>query len=318
MAKMPRTLQLKRMVAVDGTRYPKITPLNVHTAMKAAFAQAKTVGDRHFPARHKVSPGKTCVFLEPVAKSGESVLFHVYVYIAGHTPDQVVQDFDAEKAEITADPIVSDGETKEVVNRFACLVFGDALIVENARVHGSFGLASMAIRELIRRHHNPKYPKIDLQDAPARKFKQLAALHGGVKQFTARVYHNFVPEPNSFGKCLETLFSARSLGKHRQLSATIVAEGDESLNVDEIEKVIDESEGKTGLSAISILFFDKSTLSDLDEYREKHGIEVQEVRPGVPAITEVESAIVDYLNQLVVPDSADARVIDNDGLFVES
>lgn len=87
MATIDRALQLKRMVAKDGLRYPKINPLKVHTYMKAALAAAHTVGDRHFPKKENVTPGKRCIFIEPSGKAGDSCLFHVYAYTAGLTPD---------------------------------------------------------------------------------------------------------------------------------------------------------------------------------------------------------------------------------------
>lgn len=314
---MERALQLKRMVAIDGQRYPRINPLNVHAVMKTALAAAHTVGDRHFPKKENVTAGKRCIFIEPSEKTdGNSCLFHVYAYTAGLTPDQVVADFDAEKADITADPIIQHGEKVEVVERFACLVYGDALIMENARVYGASNLAIRAIRDLIRRHANSKYPNLYLEDAPTKDFKRLAAEHGGVSSVTARLNSGFVPEPNSFGKALESLFESKKLNKYKQVSASIQAEDNDELDPDDVLEILDESEGSTGLSSVSVAFRDGTTLSDLVTYRERHRLNVQVVSAGKPAVSEIESGMVDYLKSLVMPDDDAIRVIDADGKFV--
>lgn len=317
MATIERTLQLKRMVAVDGERYPKIDPLNVHAAMKSAINAAHTVGDRHFPKKENVRAGKRCIFIEPSGKArGSSCLFHVYAYTAGLTPDQVVADFDAEKADITADPIIQHGEKVEVVERFACLVYGDALIIENARVYGASNLAIRAIRDLIRRHTNSKYPNLYIEDAPTKDFKRLAAEHGGVISVTARLNSDFVPEPHSFGKALESLFEKRKLNKYKQVSASIQAEDNDELNPDDVLQIVDESEGSTGLSGVSVAFRDGTTLSDLVTYRERRRLNVQAVSAGKPAVSEIESGMVDYLKSLVKPDDDAIRIIDANGKFV--
>ena len=225
-------------------------------------------------------------------------------------------DFDAEKADITAEPIIQHGEKVEVVERFACLVYGDALIIENARVYGASNLAIRAIRDLIRRHAEKKYPNLDLEDAPTKDFKRLAAEHGGVKSVTARLNSDFVPEPNSFGKALESLFESKKLTKYKQVSASIHAEDNDELDPDEVLEIVDESEGSTGLSGVSVAFHDGTTLSDLVTYRERHVISVQTVGAGKPVVAEIENGMVDYLKSLELPDDDAIRVIDADGKFV--
>jgi len=141
-----RSLLFKKLVAVDGDRYPAINPLNVHKYLRSALEAAKTVGDRHWPLVVNVKPGKACVFLEPSKKAGDSLLFHAFIYTAGKTPDQVVQDFGAATADITAEQIkTEDGDPIEIVERVACLVYGESLIIENARVYGSLSIILAAI-----------------------------------------------------------------------------------------------------------------------------------------------------------------------------
>lgn len=319
MKTMQRAVQLKKIVPIDGDRYPAIQPLNMHLAMKEVFEKAGTVGSRHHPERLKVSAGKRCVFFEPVAKVGVSVLFHAYIYVAGRTPDQVVQDFDAPAAAISADPILTeDGDVVELVERVACLVYGEAFVIENARVYGSAPIVLAAMRELIRRHVNPKFPNLRLEDAPNRGFKKLAKVHGGVKKVVARLNKDFTPEPESFGQALETLFTDTNVGPFKQVSATVEADSGKQLDPDEVLRLIDESEGSTGLSGISVTFNSGTTLSDLDDYRERHILDVQEIRPGVPAVNEIETGMVQYLRSLAQADDEDARVIDKQGKFIPS
>ena len=312
-----RSFQLKKLVAIDGERFPAIAPLEVHKHLRKALEAAKTVGDRHCPAVADVKPGKTCVFLEPSKKAGDSLLFHAFIYSAGKTPDQVVQDFAATSADIKAEQIKSeDGDPVEIVDRVACLVYGESLIIENARVYGSLHIILTAIRQLIRRHAVPSYPRLTAEDVPARDFRTLAKLHRGVKSVTARVKGDFVPQPASFGATLESMFSNAGVNKYKQITASIEAEKNGELDVDTVLEWVDESEGRTGLSGISVTFNDKTGLADLDSYREKIQVQIQEVRPGVPAVTEIETEMLKYLNDLATAPDVKARLIDSKGVFL--
>lgn len=313
-----RSLLFKKLVAVDGDRYPAIAPLEVHKHLRDALAKAKTVGDRHCPRVANVKPGKTCVFLEASKKEGDSLLFHAFIYTAGKTPDQVVQDYDAASADITAEQLkTEDGDPVEIVDRVACLVFGESLVIENARVYGSLNLVLTAIREVIRRHAMSKFPKLIAEDVPGRDFKTLAKLHHGVKAVTARVKGDFNPEPDSFGALLEGMFTSAGAKKFKQITASIEAEKNEELDVDTVLEWVDQSEGGTGLSGISVTFNDKTGLADLDRYREKIQVEVQEVRPGVPVVSEIETEMLKYLNELASAADPKARLINAKGVFLK-
>lgn len=318
MPKMTRTLQLKRMVAIDGERYPAIAPLNMHEQMAAVFEKAATVGDRHHPIEARVKPGKRCVFLERVMRKGKAVLFHAYIYTAGLTPDQVVADFKATKATVSAEPIKApDGKMVEVVDRVAAIVFGDAIVIESARVYGAAQLIAGAMRALIRRHHNSQFPNFNLEDAPNRDFKTLAKAHGGTVKVTARLQGSFTPAPESFGSTLDSLFTPHKLTKFKQVTASIEAEKGEELDPDAVLALIEESEESTGLSGITVVFSDGDSLSDLQKYRERAHVDVTEVRPGIPHILELETAMVDYLRFLALAPDEGARVIDSNGIFIE-
>jgi len=320
MAVVDRTLLCKKVVGVDQARYPAVNPLELHVAMTAVFAKAATVRDRHYPSVEKVKPGKACVFLEPTKKDGKSVLLHAYVYTAGRTPDQVVQDFDASAATVTADPITNpDGEVVEIVERVACLIYGECLIIENARVYGALPIILAAIRDLIRRHVNGKFPRLVAEDVPGRDFKTLAKVHKGVRRVVARVNGDFTPEPNSVGALLENMFDKAGAKnqKFKQITASIEAPAHDELDPDMVLKWVDASEGATGLSGISVVFNDKTSLAELDRYREKIQVEVQEVAPGKPAVTEIETHMVQYVNELAFHADASARLIDASGYFLK-
>lgn len=319
MSKIKRALMLRRAKCVirEGNRYPPIDPIDLHEHLRKAFEVAKTVGDRHHPSADKIKDGSRCIFFEQIdgSKNGKAVLFHAYIYTAGHIPDQIVPDLDAAKAEISFDPIVTeDGDHRELVERVACLVFGEALIIENARVYGSAQIIVHAIRALIRRHVNAHFPNLYLSDAPNRGFKAYAESKGGVKEVTVRVASDFTPEADTIGSALESIFKPRR-SRYRQVSATIVAERDGELDPDEVEEYLDEREGSTGLTGIFIKFADTTTMTDLDEVRERHVVELQEVRPGVPAVNELETEMREYLKVLMTPDTNNARVLTTEGIF---
>jgi len=170
------------------------------------------------------------------------------------------------------------------------------------------------MRDLIRRHHLAKYPNLRLEDAPTLDFKRMAEIHHGVKSVTARLHSGFNAEPNTFGDSMETIVVGRGFG-NAKISTTIEAPGDEELDVDTVEAMLEESESGTGLSGISIKFRDDTSLADLSKYRERTRVSVQEVRPGVPAVTEIETAIVDYVRSLATPAEDNFQLITAHGTF---
>lgn len=308
-----RTLLLKRVVQRPSDRFPAIPNLVLHDSMNAVFAAATTVWDRHYPSRDKVAPGKRCVFFERVNRVGATVVFHAYSYIAGHTPDQVVLDDLA--ATISAEPIVDeDGEHKEIVERFCILVYGEALVLESARVAGSSMLAIRAIRDLIKRHSIARCPALELEDAPSVGFQNLVAMKGGIDSVTARLHQGFNANPNTFGSALENLIT-RSGFPQAGISTTIQAPNGVELDATQVEEILDESETGIGLSGITVKFKDGTFLNEIASYREKTVIEVQQIRAGVPAIPEIETALVDYIRELVQPAPNGFRLLDGNGRF---
>jgi len=281
--------------------------------MAAVFEASHSVWDRHYPSKAKVKPGNRCVFFKKVNRQGSAVLFHAYSYVAGHTPDQVVLEEIEEQ--LSADPIVTaEGVHKEIVERFAVIVLGEVLIIESARVSGSGLLAIRAMRDMIKRHALAKCPPLILEDAPTLDFKRMAAIHRGVASFTARLHSGFVTEPNTFGSAMETIIADKGFG-NAKVSATVEAPENDELDVDKVEAMLQESEAGTGLSGITIHFKDKTSLGDLQKYREKSPISVQQVRPGVPAITEIETEMVQYLNTLATPGDDNFQLITANGRF---
>jgi hypothetical protein len=99
------------------------------------------------------------------------------------------------------------------------------------------------------------------------------------------------------------------------VSATIEAPENGELDVDTVEQILTESEAGTGLSGVTIRFRDKTSLGDLNKYREKLPITVNAVRAGIPLVTEIETAIVEYLVGLATPRD-DFQLIREDGTFV--
>lgn len=313
MAKIDRTLLLKRVVQVPTERFPPILNLALHTQMDAVFNASDSVWDRHYPAKEKVKAGNRCVFFKRVVRPNAAVLFHAYSYVAGHTPDQVV--FDDIEEQLSADPIVTaDGTHKEIVERFAVIVIGEVLIIESARVSGTGLLAIRGMRDMIKRHSLAKCPPLILEDAPTLDFKRMAQIHRGVASVTARLHSGFVTEPNTFGSAMESIIANNGFG-NAKVSATIEAPENDELDVDKVEAMLQESEAGTGLSGITIRFKDKTSLGDLQNYREKLPISVQQVRPGIPAVTEIETAIVQYLNALATPDDDNFQLITANGTF---
>ena len=281
--------------------------------MAAVFDACQTVWDRHYPSREKVKPGKRCVFFRRVNRQGNAVLFHAYSYIAGLTPDQVV--FDDLVEQLTAEPILTEaGDAVEIVERFAVIVIGEVILIETAQVPGSGPLAVHAMRDLIRRHHMARHPNLRLEDAPTLDFKRMTKIHGGIKSVVTRLQSGFNAEPNTYGDALETFIAARGFN-NAKISTTIEAAGEGELDVDTVEALLQESETGVGLSGITITFKDNSSLTDLNTYREKSRITVQAVRPGVPAVLEIETGMVEYLRSLVTSDDDNFQLITADGRF---
>lgn len=281
--------------------------------MKGVFAACSTVWDRHYPRREGIKPGRRCIFFKPVPHSGSAILFHAYSYVSGHTPDQAV--LDELEAKISAEPITTeDGNHREIVERFAVIVLGEVMILESARVQNSGLLAVHAMRDLIRRHYIKKHPSLRIEDAPTLGFKQMVKMHGGVVKVTARLNSGFNAEPNTFGDALEKLIATRGFNNPK-VSTAIEAAGDDELDADTVEALLGESETGLGLSGISIGFRDGTSLGDLVKYRERKQITVQEVRTGVPAVSEIEHGMVDYLRSLAQVDDDGFQLITQHGVF---
>ncbi|BDU17509.1 hypothetical protein [Lysobacter auxotrophicus] len=308
-----RTLLLKRVVQVDGIRFPAIEALALHESMDRVFEAANSVWDRHYPKREQATPGRRCVFFERVERRGTAVLFNAYAYLARHTPDQAV--IDDVRARVSADPIVDEhGTHKEIVERFAIIVLGETMIIESARVSGSAHLALAAMRDLIRRHDAPRHPNMKLEDAPSLDFQRMARLHRGVASVTARLHVGFTAEPNTFGDAMEAIVARKGF-ERAKVTTTIEASENDQLDPTRVEEMLDESESGTGLSGITIRFRDGASLGELSSYREKLPIQVQQVRPGVPVVTEIETAMVDYLRALATPDEDNFQLITQTGMF---
>ncbi|WP_146092716.1 hypothetical protein [Xanthomonas arboricola] len=312
MAKVNRTLLLKRVEQRASERFPELDKIELHTWMSEVFKKSETVWDRHYPAKEKVQEGRRCIFFKQVERKGKAILFNAYSYISGLTPDQITLDELAEK--ITAEKILdSDGNSKEIAERFAIIVVGEVMIMEAGRVPNSGPLAITAMREMMKRHTTLKIPRLVLSDAPTLSFKQMAAKHGGVDSVTARLARDFVAEPDTFGDAMETIVTGR--GFENVKVTTTIESADGVLDVDKVEQMLDESIDGTGLSGITVRFKDGRSLGDMEDYREKTPIEVNSTRPGIPNVNEVEAALVNYLTSLVKPDADNFHLIDSDGMF---
>lgn len=313
MATISRTLLLKRVVQAPSLKFPALPAITLHTWMATVFTASASVWDRHYPRRDKIKPGQRCIFFQRVPRNGNAVLFHAYSYIAGHTPDQVV--FDDIVEQVSADPILTpEGVHKEIVERFAVIVIGEVMILETARVTGSGPLAIRAMRDLVKRHAEPKCTPLELEDAPTLSFTQMAHIHQGVESVTARLQIGFATEPNTFGSAMETIVASKGFNGAK-VSTTIEAPPNGELDVAHVEEIFDESETGTGLSGVTVRFRDGTTIGDLNSYREKLPITVQQVRPGVPAVSEIETEIVQYLSLLATPNADNFHLITATGTF---
>lgn len=170
------------------------------------------------------------------------------------------------------------------------------------------------MRDMIKRHVMPLHPKMKLEDAPSVAFQRMAQLHQGVVSVTARLGRGFVAEPNTFGSAMESIVSTKGFDKAK-VTTTIEANEDDELDPEKVEEMLDESELGTGLSGITIRFKDGVTLGELSKYREKLPVEVQQARPGLPVVTELETHMVDYLRSLAKPTDDNFQLITAAGVF---
>lgn len=304
---------LKRVVQKPSPRFAELPSVELDVWMKEVFEASDTVWDRHYPRREKVVDGRRCIFFKQVERKGKAVLFNAYFYVSGLTPDQISLDDLAET--ISAEKIVGeDGTHRDIAERFAVLVIGEVIIMEAGRIPGSGVLAIHAMRDMINRHTDAHVPVFVLEDAPTQTFKQMAKRHGGVDSVTARLAHDFVAEEETFGHAMETIVAEQGFSKFKVVT-TIESESDAGLDVDKVEAILDESEGQTGLSGVTVKFKDGRSLGDMDNYREKLSITVNTTRPGVPNVNEIEAAIVKYLKALIKPDDENYQLIDGSGQF---
>ncbi|GLQ98292.1 hypothetical protein GCM10007863_27120 [Dyella mobilis] len=104
----------------------------------------------------------------------------------------------------------------------------------------------------------------------------------------------------------------------KQLKISWVAE-DSVLSAEAAVKVAQEwSHKESPLEALAIRLKDGQVISSLETYRAKREIEVQVTPEGALAVSEIETGLWHYLDELRMVDSKGWRVLDDQGNLVQA
>lgn len=310
MPKIRRTLLLKHVLQRPSDRYPELSGLDLGKLLHAALDNPVDSWETHFPEKARATKGKRCLYVRKAKSLRGGVLGHAFAYIAGHTPVQM--NLNGGVANFYDTPIKDTaGNPVEIVTRFAFVCLQDALIVEAGRFPGENDILLRAIRQFITKNSGLRIPRLALQDVQTRNFRTMVNQGGGIKLVTATLESTFAPEPDTFGESMSK--ATDKFSNVRRVKTTIEADQNDSLDIAEMEDLFEESENGTGLSSIRVQLNNGTVISDLDSYREKQSIEIDEVGPGVPNLYQIESELESYVKQLLKPDPTGARIISTEG-----
>lgn len=268
--------------------------------VRVVFENCPTMGERHFPPMGEIEKGDSCSFLNKIKDYKEhGVLFDVCAYTSGMVPESLIPNFSRASADIV--PVVlkdNEGNSGELVSNYRCYALGSILIVEMLKGSGGTQGLVFLLNKLLRRVINVRHPLIELSDIASSDLSRLIDSRGGVRKVTARLVDGFGTQSNTYG---ETLASVRAkVPNANTCLVTWESESDDKpLGKQEAVSILEEADAT--LSSVTLHFVLGGSVSDLSEYKEKKTVSIQLAPDGRPALTEIETALKTYLNELRDP-----------------
>lgn len=281
----------------------------VEDEIKKIMKNAPTLRGRHYPWIREdgiIKHGIQCLFINTFRDLGDNqgIIFEVCSYVKGHIPEAAQPDLESNQAIVKPAPIKDEeGNSKELVYTYRCLAFGQVVVIESVQGAGGIAYLQRLLRSLIKRYSHKGHGALKFIDVASSDLRALIKSRGGIKAMRASILHQV-----SDG----SKYSAKIGDLHRSIKGTnkcVVewsASDKDSLDIDEALEVLSEVDD-LGLNGVSISFneggkvADSTGFTDLSQYRECKPVKIQVMRDGRPAITEIESELVRYINSLRDP-----------------
>lgn len=294
-----RTLLVKAVGYKVGHRKEWTSP-RIEDALREALSKAPTIAERHYPPKDARASGIHCIFInEHKDLKGGGLLFEICTYVHGHVPEGIEPDLSKKKAKVEAVNVRGgDGNPRELVHVYRCLAFGEILLVEFIKGGGGAGALSALLTELLRRHLERTHPALDLADIGSSDLRRLIQERGGVSSITARVVDT---SKHVEGSRFAGLLS-KAKGWVPGARKCAITWDNESGDLDEDASVsLVEEADHEWLAGVTLKFKRGGSVSDLTKYRERKAVKVQADSFGRPAVSEIETALLEYLGELRDP-----------------
>lgn len=277
----------------------------------SAFAQ------RHYPPPSALPAGTRCAFIDNIRRrrGGAGVHFDVYGYVYGLSSDQFHPNFRLARPDINTGPIEDrQGKRRELLHLFHGIALGQALIIEYNRAAGGVGILEDLLSHVFNRYCDQTLPALELLDVTTGDLGRAIEAGGGVDSMTLKMVSG-TPVPDE-AHVATPLARLRSLVRGtRQVKMTWDSGPDNPLDIRSVIRVANEyADDDSPLERLSIKLKDGGSIPSLETYRERRRIEVRLGPNNTPIVSDIESGLRHYLDELRTP-TRGWRIIDDHGNF---
>jgi hypothetical protein len=311
-----RMLHLKHVHFKVRGREGFVQPPVDHMLLRVAQS-APSFAQRHFPPPNALPAGTRCAFIDNIRRrrTGQGVLFDVYGYVYGLSSDQFHPDFRLVRPDINTGPITDQqGKRREILHLFHGIALGQALIIEYSRAAGGVGILETLLSDVFNQHIDRSLPGLALIDVTTGDLDRAIRAGNGVDSLSLKLVSGTrIPPEAHVAAPLSTL--RRLVGGTRQVKLTWDSGPDNTLDSRAVVRVVREyADEDSPLERISIKLKDGGSIPSLETYRERRRITVRLGANNTPLVSDIESGLRHYLDELRTPREG-WRIIDDEGNF---
>lgn len=316
-----RTLHLKHARFRSGRKKGFVPPA-IDQLLLQVKTKAPNFAQRHFPPPNALPAGTPCGFINSIKprnpKHGPGVLFEIFFYTFGTQSDQFKPDFSKASPDIKTGPILdTQGNTREIVYSYRCVALGQSILVEFNPRAGGLDHLSKLLAYVFHTYCQKGLPTIEFLDVSTKEIDKAIKAGGGVDTVMLKMISANKPSSNhGFADTLHNL--RKKLTGAKQVTVVWEAEDGVISAKNAIEAAQEYDTDDTAIERMSIKLKDGQVIPALDRYREKRKIVVQTTPSGAVAVTEIEEALWNYLDELRMVQDGGWRVIDDQGNFISA
>ena len=318
---MPRTvsriLELKMGRFRAGRRKNFVAP-RLDVLCEQLWNATTQIGQRHWPLPVHLHVGTSCMFVNmrivranATTARKDGCIIEVVSYQHATTPEQTVPDFTAAHTTIDTPPIVdAQGNTRQVVHSFRVGFLGHSCIVEVVKGGGGVASLAHALTELFRANGHPDLPELELIDVIGKNLRRQIDAGGGVDRVVARLVGESQKRAHPGASRMTKL--KQRVGGTEVLVASLES-GDRPLDAQSAIDFWEENQNDGALDSVVLHMKDGAKIDRLGRFKERRKFDIQLTAAGRIAVTEVEQAIWNYMDELRVLDAENWRLLDDDG-----